>query len=134
MNYMLDSDVCIYLMQEDNLSLFSKLDEIDESNLFISTVVLSELQFGISNSYQKEANQSILNSFLKRLKIVSYNEKCAFYYGEIRVNLRRQGTPIGPNDLFIAAHAIAENSTLITNNTREFKRIDNLKVVSWQEL
>ena len=135
MNYMLDSDVCIYLMEENNLALFTKLDEMDtNANFYISTMVLSELQYGISKSQKKDFNQSKLNSFLQRIKIVSYSEKCASYYGEIRAKLETQGNIIGTIDLFIAAHAIAENTTLITNNTREFERIDNLKVLSWQEL
>lgn len=135
MNYMLDTDVCIYLMEQGNLSIFAKFDELENNtDFYISTMVLSELQYGISKSLKKDFNQSKLYSFLQRVKIIPYNEKCAAYYGEIRTKLKKQGSSVGNNDIHIAAHAIAENATLITNNTREFKRIDNLKVLSWQEL
>lgn len=135
MNYMLDSDACIYMHNNVSVDYFSKLSHLDDNvEILLSSIVLSELQYGVYNSDRIEDNQMKLQCFLEGVKIVPYNTKCAAYYGEIRANLRRQGTPIGPNDLFIAAHAIAENATLITNNTREFKRIENLKIISWQEL
>jgi len=135
MNYMLDSDTCIYMHNNVSVDYFSKLSHLeDKVEILLSSIVLSELQYGVYNSDRIEDNQMKLQCFLEGVKIVPYNTKCAAYYGKIRANLRRQGTPIGPNDLFIAAHAIAENATLITNNTREFQRIKNLKVLSWQEL
>ena len=135
MKYMLDSDACIYIHNNVSVDYFSKLANLSENTeILLSTVVLSELQYGVFNSDRVEDNQMKLQCFLEGIKLVSYDVKCAAYYGEIRANLRKQGNPIGPNDLFIAAHAIAENATLITNNTREFQRIENLKVLSWQEL
>ena len=135
MKYMLDSDACIYMHNNVSIDYFSKLSNLGEnSEVLLSTIVLSELQYGVSNSDRIEDNQMKLQCFLEGVRIMPYDIKCTSYYGEIRAILRKQGNPIGPNDMFIAAHAIAENATLITNNTREFERIDNLKVLSWKSL
>jgi len=135
MIYMLDSDVCIFIINKKCERRIKRLDQLKNNNsIIVSSIVLSELEFGVANSIHKERNKRNLCRFLARIELIDYLSKYASYYGEIRAKLKNLGTPIGPNDLFIAAHAIAENATLITNNTREFKRIENLKVMSWQEL
>ena len=93
---------------------------------------MAELQYGVSNSIQKIQNQINLDVFLTKVSILPFCEKCAFYYGEIRSKLKKQGKLIGNNDLLIASHAIMENAILATNNVDEFKRIENLRVENWE--
>lgn len=133
MLYMLDSNICIYLMKKKSLSLFEKLSSLDQERheIGISSIVLSELQFGVANSQYREQSQINLNTLLSKLNVLPYTEQCAFYYGEIRAELKRRGSPIGANDLLIASHAIAEKAILVTNNDSEFKRINQLQIENW---
>lgn len=129
MIYMLDTNVCVYALNKhpeyyyDNLELLGK-----DNTVAISSIVLAELQYGISKSKRKEENQAKLNAFLNISEVMDFTEKCAFYYGEIRTELEQKGLTIGANDLLIASHAICVQATLITNNTSEFKRVSGLKI------
>ena len=108
------------------------IEKIDEFHtLAISSIVLAELQYGVSNSVHKTQNQINLDAFLTKVEILPYCEKAAFFYGEIRSSLQQQGKLIGGNDLLIASHAIAEEAILITNNSSEFKRVRDLKIEIW---
>jgi len=134
MLYMLDTNICIYLIKRKSLTLFKKLSSIEKQHdIAISSIVLAELQFGVANSQHKEQSQINLNILLSKLDVVPYTEQCAFYYGEIRTALKRKGAIIGANDLLIASHALAEKATLVTNNCKEFKRIKELKIENWLE-
>lgn len=133
MLYMLDTNICIYLMKKKSLALFEFLENLQQKGkIAISSIVLSELQFGVANSTAKEKNQNNLDQLLGMLQICSYGENCAFYYGEIRAELKKQGCIIGSSDLFIASHAVAENAFLVTNNIKEFSRIKILKTIHWK--
>lgn len=132
MIYMLDTNICIYLMKRKSLGLFKKLASIEkEHDITISSIVLAELQFGVANSQHKEQSQINLNILLGKLDVLPYTEQCAFYYGEIRAELKHKGILIGANDLLIASHALAEKAVLLTNNAKEFKRIKELKIENW---
>lgn len=132
MLYMLDTNICIYLMKKKSLSLFKKLSSLEKHHdIAISSIVLAELQFGVANSQHKEQSQINLNTLLSKLDVLPYTEQCAFYYGEIRAELKRKGALIGANDLFIASHALTEKATLITNNGKEFKRVNTLSIENW---
>ncbi len=132
MTYMLDTNICIYLIKKNPLSYFEKLEQVQQkSDIAISSIVLAELQFGVSNSAYQEQSQNNLNILLSKLNVLPYTEKCAFYYGEIRADLKRKGCIIGGNDLLIASHALCENAILVTNNGSEFNRIEKLKVENW---
>ena len=89
------------------------------------------MQYGVSHSVHKTQNQINLDAFLTKVEILPYCEKAAFFYGEIRSTLQKQGQLIGSNDLLIASHAVAEEATLITNNASEFKRVKALKLEIW---
>jgi len=97
----------------------------------ISSITVSELQYGVSKSRFREQNSNRLEEFLSPFQILPYDEDAATFYGEIRSHLERQGSIIGPLDLLIAAHALSQNSVLVTNNEKEFKRIPSLKVENW---
>ena len=97
----------------------------------ISTITLAELQYGVRKSAQPEKNQLALSQFLIPLEIVGFDLKAAVEYGEIRATLEKDGTPIGPLDTLIAAHAKSLNLILVTNNEKEFKRVAGLEVENW---
>lgn len=134
MIYMLDTNICVYAINKHPDSYYKNLELLAKNNtIAISSIVLAELQYGVSKSKKKEQNQSKLDIFLSRLEIMDFPAKCTFYYGELRTELEQKGLIIGNNDLFIASHAIAENATLVTNNVKEFKRIPNLVLENWDK-
>ncbi len=132
MHYMLDTNVCIYLMKRRPVSYFEKLELLDAHyTVSLSAIVLAELQYGVANSQYKEHSQINLNKLLKKIDVIAYHERCAYYYGEVRAMLRKSGALIGNNDLLIASHALAEQAILVTNNVSEFQRIEGLKLENW---
>ncbi|MFK7974411.1 MAG: PIN domain-containing protein [Rickettsiaceae bacterium] len=133
MSYMLDTNICIYILNKKPISYIEKLEALEKnSSLCISSIVLAELQYGVSNSKFKEQNQINVNQLICKLDVLDFSEKCAFYYGELRADLKKKGIIIGNNDLLIASHALAEELTLVTNNASEFNRVKGLKVIDWQ--
>ncbi|OGJ52128.1 twitching motility protein PilT [Candidatus Peregrinibacteria bacterium RIFOXYB2_FULL_32_7] len=131
MAYLLDTNICIYLINKKNYKLIDKFEEIDKENINISAITVSELEYGITKSQYPIKNRLNLNKFLVPLNILPYTDNSAKIYGEIRAFLERKGQIIGAMDLLIAAHALSLNLTLITNNEKEFKRIPSLKVENW---
>jgi tRNA(fMet)-specific endonuclease VapC len=133
MIYMLDTNICIYVINKKPISYLQKLETLERNNtLSISSIVLAELQYGVANSYHQEQNQINLDIFLNKLEIIDFSAKCALYYGELRAKLKKEGVIIGNNNLLIASHAIASRTTLVTNNINEFKRIPNLILENWE--
>ena len=129
---MLDTNICIYAINNKPISYLQKLEKLALTNtLSISSIVLAELQYGVSNSNYPKQNQINLDNFLTKLCVIDFTEKCAFYYGELRAKLKKEGIIIGNNDLLIASHALAENATLVTNNISEFTRIPELIIENW---
>jgi tRNA(fMet)-specific endonuclease VapC len=135
MLYMLDTNVCIYAINNDPASYCNKLESLENSghSLAISSIVLAELQFGIANSKRKEQNQIKVNAFISGLDVIDFSAKCALFYGELRFELKQKGISIGNNDLLIASHALCERATLVTNNSSEFGRVAGLKLDNWDE-
>ena len=97
----------------------------------ISSVVVAELQFGIQQSKKQATNQAELDFFLDFVSVLDWPLKATHKYGFIRNYLKEKGTPIGPMDLLIAAHALCENATLVTNNTQEYERVPELRLENW---
>lgn len=131
MKYMLDTNICIFIMKEDTIVL-DKLKTVNFSDICISAISLSELEYGVFKSQQYERNRKILNSFIEYFSIIPYSKEVATEYGKIRAELEKIGKPIGSMDMLIAAHALTENLTLITNNKKEFVRINHLKIEDWK--
>ena len=129
--YMLDTNICIYVLKNHSDKLRLKFNTTQD--LAISSVVYAELCYGIENSDspKKQLRWEQLDLFTQSLQIISWDEKAAKHYGSIRAILKRQGTPIGNNDLLIAAHARSLNAVLATNNVREFNRVPDLRVDNW---
>ena len=128
---MLDTNICIYVLKKHSNKLRHKFKAIKD--ICISSVTYGELCFGIENGNNnlKEERWRQLEIFTQRLLIEPWDENAGRHYGSIRAQLKKEGTPIGNNDLLIAAHARSINAVLVTNNVREFNRVPNLTVENW---
>lgn len=131
MIYMLDTDTCIYVINKRPQHVFDRFKEHSVGDIGISSIALSELHYGAHKSSNPKRNLESLDAFLTPLEILDYGERQAQIYGRIRNDLERRGEPIGSMDLLIAAHALSLGLILITNNTREFSRVTELRIESW---
>jgi tRNA(fMet)-specific endonuclease VapC len=131
MEFMLDTNICIYIIKRKPLNVIERFKQTKISQIGVSTITLSELSYGVSKSSKPEQNQMALAQFLAPLEILPYGDDAAQYYGDLRTHLEKQGTPVGSLDMLIAAHALSIACTLITNNVKEFVRIPNLKIENW---
>ena len=131
MKYMLDTIICIFAIRNSNDNVLKKFHEHLDDELYISSITLAELMYGVEKSRKHEQNRNALLQFLTLIDIKEFSEKAAIEYGKIRAFLENQGTPIGPLDTLIAAHAVSENMILVTHNTKEFLRIPDLTVENW---
>ena len=131
MEFMLDTNICIYVIKRKPLAVIDRFQRAKISQIGISTIVLSELLYGVSKSSRPEQNQMALYQFVAPLEILPYGDDAAQYYGASRAYLEKMGTPIGSLDMLIAAHALSIGCTLVTNNEKEFSRIPDLKIENW---
>ena len=132
MKYLLDTNICIYIINEKPDSILRKFEKYPVFEFGISSITQAELQYGVAKSRQKNKNQAALDEFLLPLTILPFHgRKLVERYGKIRILLESKGKSIGPFDTLIAAHALSLGLTIITNNIREFSRIPNLKCVNW---
>jgi len=133
MRYMLDTNICIYIIKGKPSCVAGRILECEPGEIVISSICYSELMAGVEKSSCPEKNRIALMRFLTSIPILAYDGLSGDYYGRIRADLERKGTPIGPMDQLIAAHAMAEGCVLVTNNTREFERIPGLELENWAE-
>lgn len=128
---MLDTNICIYIIKNKPQSVRERLQEFNIGQLIISSITVSELYYGVHKSSYVEKNLLALEHFLKPFNIVDYDMKASIEYGKVRAGLEKKGTVIGGLDMMIAAHALSLNVTLVTNNTKEFCRVENLELDNW---
>lgn len=133
MRYMLDTNICIYAIKHKPEQVFLKLQECDPSEVYISSVTYAELVHGVEKSQSIEKNRVALALLLANIEIMDFDASAAESYGKIRANLEKSGKLIGPLDMMIAGHAKSLGYTIVTNNTREFMRVDGLKLENWAE-
>jgi tRNA(fMet)-specific endonuclease VapC len=131
MEYILDTNICIYIIKRKPEQVFQRFKALALGAVGISSITLAELQYGVAKSLQLEKNQAALNRFLVPLEIVQFGLLAAIEYGKIRAALEKTGQPIGPFDTLIAAHTRQLGLTLITNNEKEFSRVEGLKIENW---
>lgn len=131
MKLMLDTNICIALIKRKPKEILDRFSLYQVGDICISSVTLAELRYGVAKSLFQEKNQAALDEFIVSLEVVSFDENAALVYGNLRAMLEKQGTPIGSLDTMIGAHALSLNLTIVTNNTKEFNRIPDLKVVDW---
>jgi len=129
--FMLDTDTCSYVMKRSNAALLKRLRKTPVSDICISIVTKSELLYGVEVSPRWQQDAAALTAFLRYVEVLDFPDSATLDYAKIRAHLKGAGTMIGANDLFIAAHARSLGLTLITNNTREFARVPNLRIANW---
>lgn len=131
MIYLLDTNICIYVINHKPQQVFERFKQYQLGQLAISSITASELAFGIEKS-GSERNKQALNKFLSPLDILPYDEQAIWHYAKLlRQDLQSTGKTIGSLDMLIAAHALALDVVLVTNNIKEFERIDRLKLENW---
>lgn len=131
MRYMLDTNIVSFIAKRCSSILLERIFSYSQSEFCISAITYAELQFGFKHNPQATKVRAITEQFLKHISILEWRIEAANEYADIRSDLTRKGKLIGNMDMLIAAHARAENLILITNNTREFQRVENLKIEDW---
>lgn len=131
MRYMLDTNICIYAIHNRPSSVLEHIRQLNPGDICISAITYAELMHGVEKSTYKERNFLALMAFLAQIDILDFDVKAANEFGNIRADLERKGTPIGMADYMIAGHARSLGYTLITNNMREFERVENLNLENW---
>lgn len=127
---MLDTNIVIYVIKRRPIEVLDVFND-HAGHMCISSITLSELLHGAEKREQQEHNFRKVEDFISRLEVLSYGDNAAAHYGEIRSNLERKGKPIGVNDLHIAGHARSEGLILVTNNEKEFERVEALRIENW---
>jgi tRNA(fMet)-specific endonuclease VapC len=128
--YMLDTNICVFLIRQKPPILLERLQN-SWGVRCLSAITLAELRHGVEKSLFPEKNTKALMNFLSIVEILPFDDKAAWEYGKVKAALQRQGTPIGPLDTLIAGHAKAAGAVLVTNNTKEFARVDGLRLEDW---
>jgi len=131
MDYLLDTNICIYIIKKKPINVFEKFKNFTVGDIGISSITLAELQYGIEKSSNAEKNRDALEKFLTPIEIIDYGYDATIEYGKIRAELEKKGVPIGPLDMLIASHAKSLDVILVTNNVREFERISGLRTENW---
>ncbi len=133
MEYLFDTNICIYLINKKFEYLIDRVEECGIENIGISSITIAELEYGIakSSSAYKEENRVALLEFLLPFRFIDFNQNDAYEYGRIRQNLQSQGKIIGNMDILIGSQAVSRELILVTNNVKEFKRIENLEIENW---
>ena len=129
--YLLDTNICIYIAKYNPPTVRARFAQISSNAVAMSVITLGELRHGAEKSTLRDKSLSTLQQLETLLQIAPLTDAVGHHYGQIRSSLERAGTPIGNNDLWIAAHARAQGWVLVTNNTREFCRVDGLMLENW---
>ena len=129
--FMLDTDICSYVMKRSSDRLLKRLKRASVSDVCISVITQAELLYGVEVSPRRGQDEAALNAFLQYVETLDFPDHAAAEYAQIRAHLKARGTMIGAKDLFIAAHARSSGLTLVTNNARELGRIPNLRIENW---
>lgn len=130
LKYMLDTNICIYTIKNKPQQVRDAFNR-HHSQLCISSISLMELIYGAEKSANPECNLTVVEGFVARLEVLAYDEIAANHTGQLRAELARQGTPIGPYEQLIAGHARSRGLIVVTNNRREFDRVPGLRVEDW---
>lgn len=131
MKYMLDTNTCIFIIKQKPEAVIKHFLTLKPDDVCISSITYAELCHGVEKSKAKDKNRLALALFLANIPILFFDDKSSEAYGEIKTQLESEGVPIGPMDMLIAAHAKSKSLTLVTNNTREFKRVKALRLEDW---
>ena len=128
---LLDTNICVAIIRQRSPRALLKLQKMTPGEVGVSIITITELYLGAAKSLNPQRNRAALEQFLLPLETCAYDAAAAQHYGEVRNDLEKSGTPIGPLDTLIAAHAKSLKATLVTNNLSEFRRVAGLKVEDW---
>ncbi len=131
MKYVLDTNTCIYFLNKSSENIMSKMKSLSPTDIKLSSITITELLFGAEKSRAKKKNKEIVQRFADNFEQIPFDSLCCQVYAEIRNSLEKKGTPIGPMDLLIASISLTHNMVLVTNNTKEFKRVKGLMIENW---
>ena len=131
--YMLDTDICSYIMKRSHPAVLRRLQGVPVTDVFMSVITKSELLCGVEVSPRRTQDAGALAAFLPYVEALDFPDDAAVHYAAIRADLKKRGALIGANDLFIAAHARCQGLTLVTNNTAEFERVKGLTLENWTQ-
>ena len=131
LKYMIDTNICIYIINERPKSVLKKFEEINVGEMGMSIITFGEMLYEAEKSKFKKKTKANLEQLASYISPLPLPALAAKHYGEIRSKLEKEGKIIGANDLWIASHALSLKLTLVTNNTKEFKRISGLSVENW---
>lgn len=134
MHYLLDTNICIYLIKNHPVEVFERFQQHSIQDVGISIITLYELEYGAEKSQARRRSKAALAKFLQPLQMIDLDLPAVKFAAEIHAHLEKKGTPIGPYDLLIAGIARSRNMTLVTNNVSEFKRVDNLLIENWVDV
>ena len=129
--YLLDTNICIFAIKKRPESVLKKLKEKISDGIYISSLTVAELEFGVENSRKIENNRIALLKFLSIFNILNFDDSDAIDYGRLKTDLRKQGRIIGPIDMLLAAQALNKELIFVTNNVKEFERVKGLKIEDW---
>ena len=127
----MDTNICAYFMSRRYPSVTAKFREHNPGDLVISSIVAAELAYGVENSARVESNRHTLELFLSKLTVLAWDDSAIWQFGVHKAKLKKAGAKLGELDLLIGCHALAMDAVLVTNNTREFERIEGLKLENW---
>lgn len=130
---MLDTNSCIAIMKRRSVAIQDRLVDLSTDEVAVSSMVTAELWYGVALSQKKKQNEAALRDFLDFVTILDWPGEASAIYGQIRAGLKEKGAPIGAMDLLIASHALFLDAILVTDNTRELRRVPGLKVENWLE-
>jgi tRNA(fMet)-specific endonuclease VapC len=133
MKYLLDSNVCVDYLTGRFPQVQRRIQSLLPEDLCLSSIVIAELRYGADKSAKARRNHRLLDLFTSEIPCRDFDGESAARYGKLRASLEKKGKPIGPNDMLIAAHSLALDLILVTDNVSEFKRVEDLKLENWRE-
>lgn len=133
MRHLLDTNACVDYLTGRYPKLVARIQSSAPEDLCLSSVVAAELRYGADHSARRRTNHGRIDALLDEIECLDFDLRAAATYGRVREQLEAAGTPIGPNDMLIAAHALSRGLSVVTDNVAEFKRVKGLKVENWRQ-
>ena len=131
--YLLDTNICIFAINKKTPQLINTINKKSKHDIYISSLTIAELEFGVENSQYVEKNRVALLKFSSLFRILPFDDEDAVCYGKLKTKLKKKGEIIGPIDMLLAAQALSKDLIFVTNNADEFSRVDGLKIEDWSK-
>lgn len=132
--YLLDTNICIFAIKNKPKNVLEVIKEKSRKGIYISSLTIAELEYGVANSNQVENNRIALLKFISIFKVLNFDDSDAIPYGKLKTDLKKKSKIIGPIDMLLAAQAISKDLIFVTNNIKEFERIEGLKIEDWSKI